>query len=82
MKVSELIEVLSRCDPDKEIRLATQPNYPLAFHLRGVYDPDTAEPWDEDTPKDEDASKVWLVEGAQAQNPYEVPRDAFDAYEA
>jgi len=81
MKVSELIELLSDSDPDKEVYLATQPNYPLAFKLRGVYDPETAEPWDEDSqPRDEDQTKVWLVEGSQAPNPYSVPRDAFDCY--
>ena len=81
MKVSELIEILSDCAPDKEVRIATQPNYPLAFHLSGVYDPETAEPWDEDdTAGDADTTTVWLVEGSQTQNPYDVPRDAFDCF--
>ena len=80
MKVSELIELLEQCDPDKEIRLATQPNYPLAFSLGGVYDPESAEPWDEDEPADKgDTSLVWLLEGTQSRDPYSVPRDAWDS---
>lgn len=80
MKVSELIELLDECDPDKEIYLATQPNYPIAYKLGGLYDPENAEPWDEDSPSAEsmDTSRVWLLEGTQANDPYSVPRDAWE----
>jgi hypothetical protein len=36
MNVAELIEALEGQDPQAEVRLATQPNWPLAFHLSGV----------------------------------------------
>lgn len=33
MKAAELIEILSGVDPESEIRLATQPNYPLCHSV-------------------------------------------------
>jgi hypothetical protein len=36
MTVEELIEQLSGFPGDAEVRLATQPSYPLAFSVRGV----------------------------------------------
>ena len=74
MKLSTLIEILEEIQEnyphdDPEVRLATQPTYPLAAGLSGVYFGDH-----EETPK------VWLNEGVLPydENPYSVPRDAWD----
>lgn len=36
MNVQQLRDLLSQMDPGDEVRIATQPNYPLAFHVAGV----------------------------------------------
>lgn len=39
MNITELIEILTEMaesNPEAEVRLATQPNWPLAFHVGGV----------------------------------------------
>lgn len=36
MTVTELIEALSECDPNAEVLLATQPEYPLAFRIANL----------------------------------------------
>lgn len=36
MKVSELIALLEDCNPEAEVVLMTQPNYPLEHELGGV----------------------------------------------
>lgn len=39
MNITELIELLTEVaesNPDAEVRLATQPNWPLAYHVGGV----------------------------------------------
>lgn len=36
MNVRQLIELLSEMNPGDEVRIATQPTYPLAFHIAGV----------------------------------------------
>jgi hypothetical protein len=36
MKVHELLELLEDVDPEATVRLATQPNWPLQFEVRGV----------------------------------------------
>lgn len=74
MTVRELIEALQVMDYDAEVRLATQPHWPLAFSVRGV----VADEWvnDEDTAE----PVVWIVEGnhpSQA-SPY-APSDAWSA---
>lgn len=38
MRVHELKALLSSLDDDAEVRLATQPSWPLAFHVAGVWD--------------------------------------------
>ena len=59
MKVSELIEKLKTCDPDANVVMVTQPNYPM---LHEVARATTAEHLDEEIdrlPK----STVFLCEG-------------------
>jgi hypothetical protein len=65
MTVAELIELLEDCDPEAEVRLATQPHYPLAYHLAGiaVIDPDEV---------------VWLLEGDHTDRPYDVPEGLWE----
>lgn len=79
MTVKELYEEL--CDileanpevSDRPVRLATQPNYPLAFEVDTVT---------LDTTKGEDNAIIWIAEGGHPQNssPY-APRHAWDGGE-
>lgn len=65
--VAELIEQLQELPEDAEVRLATQPSYPLAADINSeLY-------------LDEETGKVWIAERSlpRDENPYEVPRDAF-----
>lgn len=68
MNVGELIERLEGLDPSLEVRLTTQPQWPLEFHLGGVVTYNELEL--DDDPDDPDAyveelaeNVVWLVEG-------------------
>ena len=36
MKVSELMELLQECDPDAEVTIAHQPNYPFEYSIQGL----------------------------------------------
>lgn len=68
MTLHELIEALddlAATNGGDAVMIATQPGWPLAVHLCGVY-------------AGEDG-RVWLVEGDQADNPYSVPSDAWAA---
>jgi hypothetical protein len=53
MTVQELIEMLSELDPFAEVRLATQPSWPLEYELTGLLAQDPAE------------QVVYLVQGGQ-----------------
>ena len=85
MKIYELSEALQEladtCGGD-EIMVATQPDYPLAYTLRGVRlsEPEMPEGPCPDHDREDcilcvDPSTVWLVLGDQADNPYNVPED-------
>jgi hypothetical protein len=73
MKVSELIELLEEQDPDAEVILTIQRNWPLEHRLYGVTtredmmgaDEDAKEDddWEAETPKDASRNDVILVEG-------------------
>lgn len=67
MTVAELIEQLSELPQDAEIRLATQPSYPLAASLR------------HELAFDEETNKVWLAEASLPgdESPYDVYEYAF-----
>jgi hypothetical protein len=74
MTVGELIERLEEMDPDAEIRLMTQENYPFENSIAGVTDSEeiiiAAEQDDEFTPaQDRDRPTqgivVYIVEGQQ-----------------
>ena len=74
MTVSQLIELLSEMDPGDEVRLATQPSYPLAFHIAGVAALDN----EDDPGQDElEPGVVWIAAGDHPDQPY-APAAAFD----
>lgn len=91
LTVSALIERLSECDPEAEVRLATQPNWPLQYHLAGVA---TSEDIAMDSRCEahefyncEDCAEsrlggqgavVYLVEGGQHYDQPYAPRAAWD----
>jgi hypothetical protein len=63
MTVEELIALLEQCPADGEVRLATQPHYPLAHEVYGVAVPD-----EDGVPPDDDFDPpepgiVWILEG-------------------
>lgn len=90
MKVRELQEMLEGYDPDDEILVATQPNYPITVELVGVTDTAKIIASDLDSDlmiSDEhmDAEMerrqyhVWLVTGSSPyDNPY-APRACWEA---
>jgi hypothetical protein len=59
LTVSQLIEELEDLDPDAEVRLATQPNWPFEWHLS------TTEPGPAVQVTLDDGPVVYLVEGEQ-----------------
>lgn len=92
MNVRQLIELLEQADAGQEVRIATQPSYPIATHIAGVYD--AAKAWYEvetcpehglekcdgcewDGESDRPSPILWLVEGSQLDDPYIVPSEAF-----
>ena len=61
MTVSQLIELLQHCEPDAQVVLAIQPNWPLAATLEGVCPGERI-----DT-----EGVVWLTEGSSwSESPY------------
>lgn len=83
--VSDLIEALENMDPDAEVRLATQPTWPLAFRVACVTDAarfdgcDHVVPQDDcpDCEADRDSSVVWIAAGEHpADSPY-APAEAW-----
>ena len=75
MTVSQLIELLSEMDPGDKVRLATQPVYPLAFHIAGVAALDDED--DEDDGDEFEPGVVWIAAGDHPDNPY-APAAAFE----
>lgn len=66
MTVQELIDMLEGVDPDMEVRLAFQPNYPMEYTVAGVTQT-PPEPEEEQDPRAEpQAPVVYLLEGAWA----------------
>jgi hypothetical protein len=76
MKVSELIELLEEQDPNAEVLVMSQPNWPFELSLAGVTtreemlraDRDDADDADDEEPRLERGtakSDVFLVEGEQ-----------------
>lgn len=80
MTVRDLIEYLEAYDGDAEVRLAMQPEWPLAFRVAGVMSADeiaaeSDEPEDEPTEAEEPV--VWIAAGSHpSDNPY-APKGAW-----
>ena len=71
MTVRKLIEILEDFDPETEVRLAVQPNYPLQHDIAGVVHTSelTAE-MSQVYAGDKDAEVVWILEGSTPDQPY------------
>ncbi|CAB4150534.1 hypothetical protein UFOVP567_47 [uncultured Caudovirales phage] len=84
MTVSELIDLLSTLNPDSEVRLALQQNWPLAATIEAVTELDSQtddldEETDSESSLDEDSTSiVWLAAGPMpwSASPY-APSEAW-----
>lgn len=84
MNLDELIDLLSDIRDDvggnTEVRLAFQPNWPLAYHISNV----TVASSDEDDDFEEDSDSadqkpiVWIAEGSHPSDSPYAPRSAWD----
>lgn len=92
MNVREMIEILSEMDPDAEVRLATQPNWPLQSTVAGIASSETVysnqacsehghfdcEECVNEALELSGDNFVWIAEGSQCSHPY-APRGVWDA---
>jgi hypothetical protein len=73
MTVQMLIELLAECEPDTEVRLAYQPNWPLQAAVAGIATTDDLGTQPDDVPPIGEV--VWLVAGDEpADSPYAPTR--------
>jgi hypothetical protein len=87
VKLSELIdrlqEIAETCGeggPDPDVMLATQPHWPLAYHVAGVCDgADIPDAPDADPARARDRLVVWIVEGDQDRHHPYAPSEAWEA---
>jgi hypothetical protein len=88
MKVRELQEMLEGYDPDDEIRVATQPNYPIAVELVGVTDTMKIIEAECDFYPNDDVFEaefeargqvIWLVTGSSPYDQPYAPRACWEA---
>lgn len=82
MTVEELIDLLGQYDGDQEVRLAFQPQWPLAFEVGTVVSSDefvTGEDDEDQEEEDEREPVVWISEGGHpsGESPY-APKAAFE----
>ena len=64
LTVGRLIELLSAYDPETEVRIARQPQWPFSYEVAGVVsDADVRDLQDRDW-RASDKARLWLVEGA------------------
>ena len=77
MKLEELIDKLKEledvCGPDVEVRLAMQPNWPLAFNVGNVTILDA-----EETEDGQENSIIWIAEGGHPYNAPYAPKEAWE----
>jgi hypothetical protein len=84
MKVKELIEVLKELEPDAEVLIASQPNWPFELELSGVVTRAECDAPDEDGKEERcwegelAPTDVFLVEGQQlrygSKRPFRLAR--------
>lgn len=81
MIVREMIERLGEYDQDAEVRIASQPSYPLQSTVRGVCSMDEVREYSTDDLDDSNSPEenvVFIVEASQVyETPY-APRDCFE----
>jgi hypothetical protein len=80
MNIQDLIEALTELaedNPDAEVRIAYQPNYPLAAYVQNVTVVDAD---DEDEDRSESESVIWIAASdtvSHRHSPY-APKSAWD----
>jgi hypothetical protein len=67
MKVRDLIEALESYDPDAQVLLCTQSQWPLEAHLAGLTSREEMQGPDAAPPRDGASSDVLLIEGQQVR---------------
>jgi hypothetical protein len=83
MTLNELIEALQdialedELNGERDVRLATQPNYPLQSTVRGVCTSREAHD-DPDDPDDDPDDCIYIVEGFQIRERPYAPNGAFE----
>lgn len=65
MQVADLLEILEDLDPDTEIRIASQPQWPFEYSLADAVEVYPDDDPDNDTVFAEGESVLYLVEGRQ-----------------
>jgi hypothetical protein len=63
MRVKDLIEALEDCNPEAEVLLGTQPNYPFEYSIDMVIERSDID--DDDPNPDTDSGDVLILEGSQ-----------------
>ena len=83
MKVSDLIQLLEDCDPDANVFIMSQPNWPFEYAVRGAAIREDMESNDDDAgeacrPDGTSANDVFIVEGTQlrygSRNAWDIVR--------
>lgn len=73
MKVKELMEVLSELEPDAQVLIASQPNWPFEIELAGVVTRAECDEAPEQPSRDGTPTDVFLVEGQQLRYGSKTP---------
>lgn len=71
MIVAELMEMLEGMDPEMEVRIATQPEWPLAFHVKNAV-------IDTSTYRHIDKRVLWILTGEHPDDLPYAPGFVFD----
>ena len=80
MTVRDLIEYLEAYDDDAEVRLATQPEWPLAFQIASVMGADeiSAESdYPDEEPTEAEEPIVWIASGSHPSDNPSAPGGAW-----
>lgn len=64
MTVGELIELLRAYDPETDVRIAHQPQWPFGYAISGVVSDADVRALQDRNWRASDEPRVWLVEGA------------------
>ena len=83
MKVRELIDLLSEYQEDAEVRIVTQPRWPLEHGVAGVVSKseiDAFEAEDDEDPPEPEVDVVYLLEGTSHGYGRKAAWDALETY--